>query len=106
MHAHTHTGKAFRVQRTNKWDLMAERQMRRAALFETFSSLLIRFGGRLARIKVNYSNNARQNESLDESFESIVGEIATDRTELTELDIAVSLTRTGYVLLERDFDQD
>ena len=50
---------------------------------------------------MNYSNNARQNESPDESFESIVGEIATDRTELTELNIAVSLTRTGYVLLER-----
>ena len=39
--------------------------------------------------------NTRQNESADESFESIMGEIVTDRTDLTDLEIR-SLTCRGY----------
>ena len=42
----------------------------------------------------------RQNESADESFESMMCEVVTDRTDLTELEIT-SLTCTGYVLLGR-----
>lgn len=43
--------------------------------------------------------NTRQNESTDRTFDSIVSEIMTDRTDSAALEIA-SLTRTGNVLLE------
>ena len=43
----------------------------------------------------------RQNESAHESFENIVREIVTDRTDWTELEIA-TLTCTEYVFLERE----
>ena len=49
--------------------------------------------------------NTRQKESADESFESIMCEVVTDRTDLTELEVT-SLACTGSVLCESEFDQE
>ena len=43
----------------------------------------------------------RQNKSADGSFQSIMGEIVAERTDLTELEI-VNLICTGYMLLEKE----
>ena len=45
--------------------------------------------------------NMRQNKSADGSFQSIMGEIVAERTDLTELEI-VNLICTGYMLLEKE----